>query len=186
MKNEIKPNQVIIDTGLLPCWPQAQAINLAYTESLVRLSNALDLDELAALPEFQYKFIVTDPVTLEKRIVVQAGSGLLEPTPLPFDIAISILTIIRLQNYNALYSERGVITCYFKGGGGKGRKSDMDRLLILFEERPEFSLYQLSNKGVIPDVTTEAEEAAVKKETNLPTTHEVEGKIKHSAKRFKQ
>lgn len=137
---------IMIDPGKLPVFSVAQAINLAYTEAVVRLSNALNLGEFPALRNFNYRMYITNPTTSEARVVVQrGGEGDTDPVNLPFDVTISILTIIRLKDYMASYGQSRQISVFLSGQGDWDTMSDMDRLLVLFEERPEFEMYALSN-----------------------------------------
>lgn len=138
---------ITIDTGKLPNWIVLSAMNVAYSEAHVRLKNALSLvEDVNVLPDFMFRMYVSDKATGELRAVVYAGSeGSVAPVPLSWSITISILAIIRLRDYTATYSEGNMITLYFGQVAEESRKSDMDRLTLLFMERPEFNMLALSN-----------------------------------------
>lgn len=139
---------ITVDTGKLPTWPTFVAMQVAYTEAMVRLVNALRLDSPEPLTQFVYKLYFQNDVTKECRAVVyhvedgeDAGT---DAVPMTWDYAISILAIIRLKDYVATYGKSKEIVLNFSGVGEFSGKSDLDRMMVLLEERPEFWAFTLS------------------------------------------
>lgn len=137
-------SNVVIDPGRLPTWSVASAIHLAYAEATARLASALSLTEYSALSEVTYRFYFHDPLTEENWYVSDIDGDLYN---LPFSVAISILALIRLKDYKAIYTAKS-ISVYFDKEGVDGGLSDVDRVTVLFHERPEFQLFKLTlDKG---------------------------------------
>lgn len=136
-----------VDSGKLPAWPVFAAMTMAYAESKAWLEHALGSGDFSQdFINMGYQMHFANPITGERRVLVQrGGEDSTKATVLSWDFAISILTLIRLQNYTATYGEPGVVGLYFSFGGDQKRKSDMDRMMLLLAERPEFEMLNLSH-----------------------------------------
>ena len=121
----------------LPVWNVVQAMNIAYTEAMVRMANSINLKEFVALHQYRYKLYLIDEETEEEEFIVYKGLDAPEPAILPFNTTISLFAMLRYKSVKSTFLTPEILNIAISDEGA------LDRTRTLLMEREEFGYLDL-------------------------------------------
>lgn len=137
---------IAIDPSGLPIFPVVQAMTMTYNEAMVRLANHMSLKNYSEMSVYSYRIFVKEPGTDDYLPLQYIGEEAGKVNQFDFPLALSMLTIVRITNYKAIYGD-GIVTITIEEDGA------MSRLEALFNSRPEFDHLKIAPSKLLQSVS---------------------------------